>query len=271
MIAQTARMARSRHGSPDPCCSTDAQPAGQRRDRQQFEHAAHACGEFRQREHDPAEAKQHQVDEVGGGEGRLGPQRPCHQQAEAAERRGAHEHKHRHAPRRRPIRHAAASRARTPPRRSPRVAVSRWRAWSTCGRRRARRVTAASRPSRFSTPYLRSKPVAIAWLANAVDMTASAMIPGVRKSTRLPCPRLSTDASLKPVSSRTGMINVSSNCSPLRSRPRPSNTACADDHAAQRRGPWRRRKIIIRNGCRAARRLGAAGGPGARPPGWQSP
>ena len=37
-------------------------------------------------------------------------------------------------------------------------------------------------PSRLSTPYLRSKPVAIAWLVNAVDMTASAITPGVRKS-----------------------------------------------------------------------------------------
>ena len=37
-------------------------------------------------------------------------------------------------------------------------------------------------PSRFSTPYLRSKPVAIAWLVNAVDITASAITPGVRKS-----------------------------------------------------------------------------------------
>ena len=37
-------------------------------------------------------------------------------------------------------------------------------------------------PSRLSTPYLRSNPVAIAWLVNAVDMTASAITPGVRKS-----------------------------------------------------------------------------------------
>ena len=39
-------------------------------------------------------------------------------------------------------------------------------------------------PSRLSTPYCRSKPVAIAWPVNAVDMTASATTPGVKKSTR---------------------------------------------------------------------------------------
>ncbi len=37
-------------------------------------------------------------------------------------------------------------------------------------------------PRRLSTPYLRSNPVAIAWLVNAVDMIASAITPGVRKS-----------------------------------------------------------------------------------------
>ncbi len=40
-------------------------------------------------------------------------------------------------------------------------------------------------PSRLSTPYRRSNPVAIAWLVNAVDMIASAITPGVRKSIRV--------------------------------------------------------------------------------------
>ncbi len=43
-------------------------------------------------------------------------------------------------------------------------------------------------PSRFSTPYRRSNPVAIAWLVKAVDSTARARMPGVRKSIRGPGP-----------------------------------------------------------------------------------
>ena len=40
-------------------------------------------------------------------------------------------------------------------------------------------------PSRLSTPYWRSKPVAMPRLTMAVDMTARARIPGARKSTVL--------------------------------------------------------------------------------------
>ena len=43
-------------------------------------------------------------------------------------------------------------------------------------------------PSRLSTPYRRSKPVPIARLVKAVDMIASARMPGATKSMRLPGP-----------------------------------------------------------------------------------
>ena len=58
-------------------------------------------------------------------------------------------------------------------------------------------------PSRLSTPYLRSNPVPIAWLVNAVDITASAMIPGTRKSTLGPDPTLTSGSRLNAASSST--------------------------------------------------------------------
>ena len=44
-------------------------------------------------------------------------------------------------------------------------------------------------PSRFSTAYLRSKPVAMASPVNEADMTASAMMLGTTKSMRRSTPR----------------------------------------------------------------------------------
>jgi hypothetical protein len=84
-------------------------------------------------------------------------------------------------------------------------------------------------PSRLSTPYRRSKPVAMAWLVKAVDSTASAITPGTRKSTRdcWPEPTLTRSPRLNAVSSSTGMISVSSSCSPLRSSVLASSVACA--------------------------------------------
>ena len=82
-------------------------------------------------------------------------------------------------------------------------------------------------PSRFSTPYRRSKPVAMAWLVNAVDITASAMMPGARKSTRLPPPRLTSGSRLNMASSPSGITRVTTSCSPLRSVVRVSIAVCA--------------------------------------------
>ena len=83
-------------------------------------------------------------------------------------------------------------------------------------------------PSRLSTPYLRSNPVAIAWLVNAVDMTASAITPGVRKSIRVyPPPKSISGSRLNAASSSSGMTSVSVSCSPLRSSCLVSWAACA--------------------------------------------
>ena len=71
--------------------------------------------------------------------------------------------------------------------------------------------------SRFRTPYRRSKPVAIAWPVNAVDITASARMPGARKSTALPAPVSTMSTALNSTSSSVGMTTVRSSCSPLRS------------------------------------------------------
>ncbi len=100
-------------------------------------------------------------------------------------------------------------------------------------------------PSRLSTPYRRSKPVAIAWLVNAVDMTARAITPGVRKSILVyPPPKSISGSRLNAASSSSGMIRVSVSCSPLRSSCLVSCLACA---------------VIIRSG-------GAAPGPGDHVP-----
>jgi hypothetical protein len=68
----------------------------------------------------------------------------------------------------------------------------------------------------------------MAWLVNAVDITASAMIPGVRKSIRLmPAPKFTSGSRPNAASSSNGMMSVSSSCSPLRSSVRVSSVACA--------------------------------------------
>ncbi len=67
----------------------------------------------------------------------------------------------------------------------------------------------------------------MAWLVKAVDMTASARMPGTRKSIRGPDPVLISGSRLNPASRATGMIRVSSSCSPLRTRMRSSSPACA--------------------------------------------
>ncbi len=47
-------------------------------------------------------------------------------------------------------------------------------------------------PSRRSTAYLRSKPVAMAWEVNAAEMTHNANTPGTARSMRRPSPREGT-------------------------------------------------------------------------------
>ena len=80
-------------------------------------------------------------------------------------------------------------------------------------------------------------------------------MPGTTKSIRLP--RMATSGSWpKARSSSTGMISVSSSCSPLRSRKRSSRPACGADHAGQRRRPRRGR----RPACGIAGRAGPAAG-----------
>ncbi len=62
---------------------------------------------------------------------------------------------------------------------------------------------------------------------NAVDITASARMPGARKSMRSPGPVSTTWTVANSTSRSVGMITVSSNCSPLRSSIRVSRAACA--------------------------------------------
>src|ERR1022692_1518377 len=65
-----------------------AQAVRQRAGRQQLQHRLRGRWELRQREDHAAEPEHDQVDQVGGGQSRLGPQRPRHQQGQAAERGG---------------------------------------------------------------------------------------------------------------------------------------------------------------------------------------
>ena len=138
----------------------------------------------RARQHHGPAGEQQQVDEVGGGQRRLGAQRTRQQQPERDERRRAR----------------AATPARTRPPRPPPPTVTTPAPAPTSGQHQDLEhlddqqrehlggeqpgaAAAASRPSRFSTPYRRSKPVAIATDVNDVDMMASASTPGVSAST----------------------------------------------------------------------------------------
>ena len=73
-------------------------------------------------------------------------------------------------------------------------------------------------PSRFNTLYWRSNPVPIPRLTMEVDITASARIPGARKSTEEPFPPGlgSTSTSEKNTSSISGIPMLTSSCSPWR-------------------------------------------------------
>jgi hypothetical protein len=71
-------------------------------------------------------------------------------------------------------------------------------------------------PKRFSTPYCRSKPVPMPRLTMALDITASASTPGVRKSTgsSKPAGTGNTSPSEKNTSTNSGMPMLTSSCSP---------------------------------------------------------
>jgi hypothetical protein len=83
-------------------------------------------------------------------------------------------------------------------------------------------------PSRFSTAYLRSKPVPIASPVNAADMTARVMMLGTTKSIRRGVPSEYSNGRLKKNSSSSGMSKVNPTCSPLRNSSRNSIAVCAD-------------------------------------------
>jgi hypothetical protein len=73
-------------------------------------------------------------------------------------------------------------------------------------------------PRRFNTLYCRSKPVPMPRLTIALDMTARARIPGVRKFTALSTSsgRGRTFTVEKNTSSSSGMAILTRSCSPLR-------------------------------------------------------
>jgi len=161
-----------------------AQAGRQRPGGEQFEQRTGAARELGEREDHAADAEQHHVDEVGRREG--SPRRAASPASRSAKPLNAAVPSSTSSGTTTTTAAGLASGDQPSAR-----AISRMMAvWSSstpmtvavfCGDQ-ARPRTVASRPSRLSTPYLRSKPVAIAWLVNAVDMTASAITPGVRKS-----------------------------------------------------------------------------------------
>ena len=89
-------------------------------------------------------------------------------------------------------------------------------------------------PSRRSTPYRRSKPVAMAWAVKAEEMTHRASTPGTARSIRRPGPSEGTEVSARPSRAAQGSTSATSSCSPLRSSVPVSKRAWAG-HAASRR------------------------------------
>src|SRR5713226_6484377 len=90
-------------------------------------------------------------------------------------------------------------------------------------------------PRRFSTPYWRSKPVAIPRPTMAVDMTASARTPGATKSTGWVRPMNPTSTVEKNTSNSTGMPRASSTDSPRRKVRVSSTRVCASTGRISRR------------------------------------
>lgn len=71
-------------------------------------------------------------------------------------------------------------------------------------------------PSRLSTPYCRSKPVEMARLTMAVEMTANAKMAGTRKSNGSRSPLGNTSSVPKKTSNKSGTPRVTTNDSPRR-------------------------------------------------------
>ena len=88
----------------------------------------------------------------------------------------------------------------------------------------------------------------MAWLVNAVDITASASTDGVTAATR-GSGSGTTSSTVSPTSSSTGMTSVSSTCSPLRSASRSSVAACAANIAPGAPAPGRGVNVPGGNGC----------------------
>ena len=82
-------------------------------------------------------------------------------------------------------------------------------------------------PSRFKTPYRRSKPVAMPRLTIALAMTASDSTPGTRKSIGSPVIELSGFTLPKNTKMPIGMASVTRRLSPRRSVMASSNLVCA--------------------------------------------
>ena len=91
----------------------------------------------------------------------------------------------------------------------------------------------------------------MAWLVNAVDITASASTDGVTAATR-GSGSGTTSTTVRPISSSTGMTSVSSTCSPLRRASRSSVAACAASIRAGAPAPGRGVKVPGANGVLTA-------------------
>ena len=186
---------------------------GQRPGREQLGHRLEPA-ELVERHDHAADQEEHQVEAVGRGQGGERGQRAGHEHADAGERDGRERRAPRAAaptcapstsqPSRRPSTTSTASCSISTTTIAPIFAASSWR-----------RVSGVE-PSSLSTPVERSKPVAMARLTIAVDITARARMPGTRKSTGSSSRSGvgSTSTVEKNQSSSTGMAKVSSTDSP---------------------------------------------------------
>src|SRR5690625_4347770 len=132
---------------------------------------------------------------------------------------------------------------------SPAATEPSTRIWTTCTPSTPRALPPSRPPgprgvvaSIRNAPARRSKPVAIAGPVKALEITARAMIPGARRSTRS-CPgasgRLIRVVVVNKTKNSPGRIRFSSACSPCRSTVRVSKTAWEPSRRAQDADPGR--------------------------------
>ena len=172
-----------------PSASAPAQRVGQRGRRQGLGHGAGARRQLVEREHHARQQQQHDEQGVGRGQAHEGASRPARTSARPTNAATASTV-------------AATSGTGSTSGRQPRAravatsttactAITTSTATPLAATRRGRPSGVA--PRRLSTPYDRSNPVPMARLAKAVASTASASVPGARKSTGVAVDRQHVD------------------------------------------------------------------------------